>query len=316
MDQEANATSFTQSAKFPPDYGDFALQCSDNVVCHFPRHLLSYMSGFFRDMFDLPRGDDAGSQTVAPLQLTEPSQTIELLLEHIDPNIQTPEINLDTIVVLLEAAQKYQVPVVTKWFEREIKYERRAVFPEDPSQDLDEPKQQSFLYSHPLLVLHCATLFGLATCGQLALRETSRCDEQLITSTIKYLSFEAYLRGMEIRRARIQLFRTFVKQLALPKTERRYETEWDGTEIEVLVADNKKVCMQCAADRAAWVLKIEHDTEKVPEWNTFINAYESANKVCVQCKGNSWTAHYRSLLDEWRLEAKRMDHQLPDWPFT
>ncbi|KIM31520.1 hypothetical protein M408DRAFT_327706, partial [Serendipita vermifera MAFF 305830] len=159
----------TNSTMFPPDYGDFALQCSDGVVCHFPRYLLGYMSGFFRDMFELPRGDDAGPQTVAPLQLTEPSKTIELLLEHMDPKSQRPEIDPDTIVKLLEAAQKYQVPTVFQWYEKQSRVKNIVDYAKlSPEYATGKPP---FLVTHPLSALYCAMRFDLPLSGQLALKE-------------------------------------------------------------------------------------------------------------------------------------------------
>lgn len=217
---------------------------------------------------------------------------------------------------LLQVAEKYQTPTVVTWFENEVKYMKRLVFVKGDSHDIGDAEPSSFLQSYPLLALHCAILFGLVTCGRLALREFSRCDECLLTSTTESLPIHVYLRGVEIRRARTQVFRNFVMGLTEPKNERqKYIDSW-GVEHESITPDKRRVCVHCSAERAAWVLKIENAVMKSPKWETFKVAYESAHHICEECSGPSWAEHYGSLLPSWRLEAEAMDHQLPEWPFT
>lgn len=137
------------STNFPPGYGDFALQSSDGVICHFPRYLLAYISGFFKDLFDLPNSDSGPT----PLLLTEPSQMVELLLSHMDTKIRVQSINPNTIVDLLEAARKYQVPTIGEWFEAEIKHKRVPL--------AGDVSVTNLLLDNPLLTLHCAWRFNL-----------------------------------------------------------------------------------------------------------------------------------------------------------
>jgi len=96
------------SERFTEEYGDFALQSSDKVVCYFPRHILSHVSPVFRDMFN--QGIPA-SQFV---QLTEPSIMVELFLAHLDPNALTPHIDPETIAGLMVMAHKYQTNIILR----------------------------------------------------------------------------------------------------------------------------------------------------------------------------------------------------------
>jgi hypothetical protein len=95
------------STIFPPGYGDFALESSDGLICHFPRHLLAYMSETFRDMSSLPAGQGQvghSNESQTPLKVAEPGQILELFLQNIDLKQPTPPIDQSTIVPLLEMA--------------------------------------------------------------------------------------------------------------------------------------------------------------------------------------------------------------------
>jgi BTB/POZ domain len=216
------------SAKFSPGYGDFALQCSDGVICHFPRYLLAYMSGFFRDMFSLPEGAEAQSPNSSePLKVTETGEIIELLLQHIDPKIRNPDMDPNTIVSLLEAARKYQVAVVTEWFEEEIKLKRVIVFVDDVS---TQAQTEPLLVTNPLLVLYCAVRFDLPRPGQLALRELTHCNESLLQSTDHDLPLHVYLHGMDLRNKRVEFFTTFITELAALETDSKTpRASWPGS---------------------------------------------------------------------------------------
>lgn len=267
-------------------------------------------------MFDLPNDDAGTTQSTRPLPLTEPSQTVEPLLEHMDPKIQTPDINPDTIINLLEVAQKYQVPTITIWFENEVKHMRGIVYMEAPSEGPNGATMTSFLRSHPIIVLHCAVQFQLPALGRLALKEFSRCDMSLLDSTNTDLSLSAYLYGMGLRQARTEVFRKFLTVLSKAKDKQlRSYTDTRGRLITEYAADGRNACITCAAERAAWVLKIEYAIARKPLWDVFIEAYESANIYCQKCSGTSWANHYREGLAGWKLKVDETECQLPEWPF-
>ena len=102
------------SERFPEEYGDFALQSSDEVVCYFPRHFLSHASPVFRDMFNVNNYSDQQKPAPQSVQLTESSITVELFLTHLDPNALTPHIDPETIAGLMVMAHKYQTNIILR----------------------------------------------------------------------------------------------------------------------------------------------------------------------------------------------------------
>ncbi|CCA77178.1 hypothetical protein PIIN_11160 [Serendipita indica DSM 11827] len=112
--------SFTEETqRYGPGYGDFVLQSSDGKDFHFPRAILAFTSGFFKDMFDLPNSSTAEGTPEKLLVLAESSQLVQMLLDVINPNVPLPPLDTSTIVGLLEGARKYRVPCVFRWFEKE-----------------------------------------------------------------------------------------------------------------------------------------------------------------------------------------------------
>ncbi|KIM31521.1 hypothetical protein M408DRAFT_327707 [Serendipita vermifera MAFF 305830] len=287
------------STKFPPGYGDFALQCSDGIVCHFPRHLLGYMSGFFKDMFELPEsmGD---VQSTDPLRLTEPSETIELLLQYMDPKIKTPKFEQSTIVDLLEVARKYQVPTVTTWFREEILLTKTNL--------LFRIRGFSLLLDSPLLILYCALRFDLPDVGQLALKILACCDITLLESSNLNIDLRHYLHIMSLRKNRIELLTSFVKEL----------TEVKQSSLGFLFAPDASriICETCAAVRASWVFNLRDAIDREPSLNSFLSAYDKhgGSNTCSKCKTSSWADYYREYIDRWRPKANHIEGILPEWP--
>lgn len=321
-------TTIQESTIFPVEYGDFALHCSDDVVCHFPRHLLGYMSGFFKDMFCLP---DVSVNDI-PLRVTEASRTIELLLQHIDPKTKTPDIDPRTIIELLEAARKYQVSPITEWFEREIKLKRTTVWAEDPLSQSTR-SLEPLLVMDPLLVLYCAVRFELPRSGQLALREFTQCDANLLRSMERDFPLHVYLHAMDLRNKRIEFFKAFVTELAALQTHsptQGHRDSWPprgrGTPATVGlglakrgaagVKDNeRKTCVTCTATRASWILRIERAIRQEPSWSSFTATYEKNATKCSQCESSSWADYHRSVLSTWELRAAKIQRELPAWPY-
>lgn len=104
------------SEEFPQGYGDLILSSSDGVIFHFPSFLLSHASPVFRDMYRLGEG----TQNQEALNLTEDHMTLERFLCHIDPVKDIPYLDWDRVPAVLQAAEKYQVNSIFKWFEREV----------------------------------------------------------------------------------------------------------------------------------------------------------------------------------------------------
>lgn len=292
------------STKFPPGYGDFALQSCDGVVCYFPRHLLAYMSEFFRDMFDLPNSDKGAT---APVPLTESSQIVELLLEHMDPKIDTSYIDPDTIVGLLEAARKYQVPSITQWYERQAQVKAHTL---SSTYDNCIPPR-TLISTQPLLVLHCALQFNLPILGQLALKEFAECDINLIQSPKEALPLQVYLHGMDLRKQKIDFLRGLVKELAnLKRIPKIYKNQRYS-----MSESSRKVCATCATSRALWIFNLESCIQRNPSWKSFSAAYETCERGCAFCDTIPWPDYYRDSLSSWEPKALNLEKIIPDWPF-
>ncbi|KAG8791989.1 hypothetical protein FRC17_008665, partial [Serendipita sp. 399] len=151
---QSSQVSLRYSEEFPQGNGDFSLISSDGVVFTISRFLLSHVSPVFEDMLDL---GTASSSQAAELQVTEDSETLDQLLRFFDPLKDPAPITLDTIEKFLEAARKYQV-------ERVFKYWEEKMIVRDES-------NQVVKISAPLTCLALADYFGRREMLRLALRE-------------------------------------------------------------------------------------------------------------------------------------------------
>ena len=284
------------STKFPPGYGDFTLQCSDNVICHFPRHLLEYMSPVFKDMFSLDAETiDCGSTTKPsnpPLKLTESSAVIEALLEHIDPKSKRVlPIHPDIILGLLDAARKYQIATVIEWFS-EQGWLRQA---EITSGEVAGP----FTSTHPAVALECAVQFDLPHIGKLALRELASAPSSKIQLGSTDLSSRVYKHQCHLREARVKMYRGYISQISTA-----FNSKYSVA----------RPCSQCLNHLCIWVLTMERAVVDSPGWQSFLEAYETG-KLCGRCKLTPWPNGFREYLKTWEKEAKKVEDELPEWPF-
>ncbi len=92
------------SGRFLEGYGDFALQSGDEVVCYFPRHILSHVFPVFRDMSDIKNYSDQQRNLYRSRSRAS----------HLDPNVLTPHTDPETIGGLM----------IIRGFEHEILMQR------------------------------------------------------------------------------------------------------------------------------------------------------------------------------------------------
>jgi hypothetical protein len=291
MDQ----STLRDSTKYPPGYGDFALQCSDNIVCYFPRHLLEYMSPVFKDMFSLAaEAIDSHSRTQSsqpPLKLTESSAVIEALLEHIDPKSKRVlPIYPDIILGLLDAAQKYQISTVIEWFAEQgcLHHE------ETTSGEVVGP----FTSTHPALALECALQFELPHIGKLALRELASAPSSKIQLGGTDLPSRVYKHQCHLREARVKRYRGYISQISA------------ALNVKCL---SGKPCSKCLGILCIWVLTMERAVVDRPGWQSFLEAYETGG-ACGRC-GLKARDHFPEYPQKWEQEAKKAEDELPEWPF-
>ncbi|CCA77123.1 hypothetical protein PIIN_11106 [Serendipita indica DSM 11827] len=187
--------SFTEETqRYGPGYGDFVLQSSDGKDFHFPRAILAFTSGFFKDMFDLPNSSTAEGTPEKPLVLTESSQLVQMLLDVVNPNAPSPPLvlakpvdlcrflmglidpNESPFVYLLEAAHKYRIPCIFRWFEKEA---IRAQVNEE-----NREETPAILDKCPVFVLACARQHNLPQIGRLAIRELVKRPSLLLDEDV------------------------------------------------------------------------------------------------------------------------------------
>jgi hypothetical protein len=295
MDQ----STLRDSTKYPPGYGDFALQCTDNIVCYFPRHLLEYMSPVFKDMFSLAAeaidSHHSGTQSSQPpLKLTESSAIIEALLEHIDPKSKRVlPMYPDIILGLLDAAQKYQISTITEWFTEQAGLQQINA----PGGLISKP----FTSLHPNLALECALRFDFPFIGQLALRELAGTSSSTIKLENRDLASRVYNHTCQLRDVRMQRYRRYISQLSLQFKASGHMS---------------KPCTNCISLACQWILNMERAIVDSPRWDSFTTAYESAIECDLkQCYVSVWSSQLRQSTIGWSEEAKKAEDELPEWPF-
>ncbi|PVF96033.1 hypothetical protein CPB86DRAFT_685656, partial [Serendipita vermifera] len=144
------------SVEFPEGYGDFILKSSDGILFHFPRLFLAHASAVFSDMLNI--GQTPENKDI--LTLSEDAQTLGCLLSHIDPAKKPPNLDWNTVLSLLTAADKYQIISVLVWFEREVAFEA-----------INNPRLN---VKSPVKCFQIATRLKLPFAAQLALRQLIR----------------------------------------------------------------------------------------------------------------------------------------------
>ncbi|CAG8755808.1 5272_t:CDS:1, partial [Acaulospora colombiana] len=119
----------------------------------------------FKDMF--AAGESAPNQET--MVLTEDCATLEYFLRHIDPAKETPQLDWDRVAGALQAAEKYQVNNIFKWFEREV--------------DLSLTFDRSRVLPNPMLCLALARRYDLQMTARISLRQLIKCRIEEITGS-------------------------------------------------------------------------------------------------------------------------------------
>lgn len=143
--------------------------------------------------------------------------------------------------------------------------------------------------------------------GQLALREFTRCNAQLLDSPNDDLAIRVYLNGFRLRKVRIEIFMRFIAVLQQMK---QVMTQWKSTP-----ESNRKTCSSCTAVRVQWVVSLLSAMQETPTWASFTAAYDAGGSACVNCNTNSWPDYFRDKLPDWRRRVDTLDKVLPGWPF-
>lgn len=297
-------SSSRDSTKFPRTYGDFSLQCSDDVICYFPRHLLEYISPVFKDMFSLAT-DGTGKRKLdppqnAPLKLAEPSEVIELLLEHIDPKSKRVlPIHQDTIIELLEAGRKYQVTTIKDWFLEQVE------LPQIDRSSGEPVLTPSFSSAHPDLALQAALRFEFPHVGRVALRELAGGPHPKLSLETADVVPRVYKYQCQLREARVEHYRAYITLIS-----QGVKAFFRNT--------GRTLCSSCIGFLGEWFLNMERAIVLSPRWRSFSTAFGNglppARGGCPSCRTN-WTESFREKMDQWEKASTKAESELPDWPF-
>ena len=145
-----------------PD-ADLVLRSNTPLCLDFQVHkcVLSSASPFFRQMFTLPQSPSQSEPLIPVVDVSEPNDTLEKLLQFIYPVINPPVNTLDELVDLLEAATKYDMIVAVETLRKLLVEPRFAeswptrVYAIASRFDLEEEAKIASRYTLSINVLDC-----------------------------------------------------------------------------------------------------------------------------------------------------------------
>lgn len=242
------------SVEFPKEYGDFALQSSDGILFGFPRLLLCLASPIFKDMLEI--GDSTREREI--VTLAEDRQSIEFLLQHIDPGKPTPELDWKFVTKILTMGDKYQIPSIHKWFEMAVACE----VAEAPSLSIKEP----------MICLELAIQYELPLAEKLALRQLCK-SSAFALGTHKTKASQAFEKLIAMRSARISHITTKLFEL-----ERNQQ---------------KNDCFRHGKGARAWLEPAVATIGLEPSWTAFYDVFEGAKKSFCACGKPLITAKWK-----------------------
>ncbi|PVG01572.1 hypothetical protein CPB86DRAFT_79541 [Serendipita vermifera] len=269
--------SIQYSTEFPSEYGDFELQSSDGIAFSFPRGILGHISPVFKDMFSIGISNDSNSQQ--PLLLTEDSKTITEFLIYIDPLKDHPGFSINSVMPLLEAATKYQVPKIIDSFKKwAIKNASNLNFP---------------CRKYPILFISLAEKLNLPELGGVYMSYAAKGNKSCLSFLDYPLSVITIIQIMEVRAERTQIL---VEKLV--KFIRAQIDKLGTKEIPGLVraserskyADVKRSspCPRCTNRLHDLIVKTVICLQKEPSWSAFVYETERLHVRCGHCRSNPW----------------------------
>ncbi|EIN12471.1 hypothetical protein PUNSTDRAFT_118293 [Punctularia strigosozonata HHB-11173 SS5] len=233
---------------------DIILRTSYPEPTEFPAHrcILSIASGFWHDMFSLPQSSTEANTPRPIIDLSESTQTVERLLRLIYPVLDPPIDSLDAIVPVLEAAVKYDIPLVIE------KMRKLLVTPAQ-------------VESAPLRVFAIAERFGLEEEAKIASRHTLSVNllDSPLSEDLKHVTAYSYHQLLVLHRERAQ-----AAQLLLDR--------------HVPGGDH---CEKCGHEKRWWVDYKKRAKEELavrPTGNVVFEIKWTSKSVaaCVGCAGN------------------------------
>lgn len=93
------------------------VRSADKVDFHVHKSIMSFASRVFRDMISLGDLSSASSLPMRVVDVVEESESMEALLRYIYPLRRPTFMDLEPIILLLEMADKYDIPIITSSLE-------------------------------------------------------------------------------------------------------------------------------------------------------------------------------------------------------
>ncbi|KAG8812595.1 hypothetical protein FRC17_001949 [Serendipita sp. 399] len=284
------------SERFPAGYGDFVLKSSDGVLFHFSRHILAYMSDFFRGMFELPATAKNQGTEANPLVLAETAAVLEMFLKQMDPKNLTPTIDHTTAIELLEMARKYQVQTILDRFQTTLRRER--------------DQRTGLLFARPLAMLYIALQHDIEIAGKWALQQLIQCSSNLIENDEVAIPAKTFQYIHRLRKERIRKFQAYMDVIAKTTTTGRRDPMNSLDTVPFSITR----CERCVTLRSELLLQLERIIEKSPNWRTFNGACALAiNKKCQSCNRvkPGVIDVPRSQYARWANEMQELENNLP-----
>lgn len=262
----------THSKEFPEGYGDFVFKSSDGVVFHFPRFLLTHVSPVFKQM--LAVGDGAQKEEITTLY--EDYVTLEYFLRHIDPAKETPQLDWNRMAGTLQAAERYQINNIFKWFEMEATHSLTASnypVPSDP--------------------MHCLVLarrYNLQMMARLSLRQLIKCRLSQITES-PHIETSVLKRIISLRAKRTLLFTEFIREA---------NDDPFGTYLRTTKCGRPTCHQKNMESNKEWKWRAMETIITEPSWSAILSVI-SQPCDCVPFEDTRWIT-----------QLKKVEEQIPD----
>ena len=276
-------------------------------------------------MFVVGTSPSSTHSGVPQVVLSEDSTTLDCLLRFFDPEKDPLPYNSETISCLLEAARKYHVPRVMKWWEKELQIDLVAA---------QEAKLQD-----PMLCLVLADRYGMKNVARVALRELIKAPaetlhvefalESRILVLLDKLRHERVARLTQmVDKLVSQATKMFVKETLLnmwktsttnvdgvnlsPSKSRK---STDNTIIPHVHASKAQVkpmtsleLQMVLSNLVSWTINLTVKISKEPKWEVVSRAFDV-------CEPIEWRRFVETVaLKESETQAAKLENELPELP--
>lgn len=268
--------------------GTVSIRSSTNVDFYVPRYLLEYVSPVFKDMLELGP-DGSGLSSDETVKLTEDTETLEALFQHMDPNLAPPSMDIKRLWAVVTAAQKYHMDGTIQKLRSSIV--RPTI--------IKDSRNINLVQSNPLPIVVLSNAFNFDEERRMALKELARCHIDFLLKNEQdcTLPSSIFQYVLQLRRARAQWLKAKARQLFLIKANKRNDK-------------SNEDCPQCMRYRAYHVHEALLKIDDHPSWDVFYSEISKSSK----CSCGGPTIPLDEKIKTWEAEARELEAALPAWP--